>query len=109
LYSKDIPITGVEGLGRPTLLEVEADGQLVPMGMLTESVPAVLSDFEPRELMVYPPGAVELSLPVEIVSDGLSSETTIRVTYMACNETGCKPPVMRKEVRVNIPSADALK
>ena len=28
LYSKDIPITGVDGLGRPTLLELTEDSQL---------------------------------------------------------------------------------
>jgi hypothetical protein len=40
LYSKDIPRTGVDGLGRPTLLELPGNAKMQATGQLTESVAA---------------------------------------------------------------------
>jgi hypothetical protein len=108
LYSKDIPITGVDGLGRPTLLELTTDSQMKATGDLTESVTAKKPDFEPKELLVYPLGAVTLSLPVElpISNDGVEDE--IKITYMACSASQCKPPVEEKIVSIRIPGAEVL-
>lgn len=56
LYSKDLPRTGVDGLGRPTLLELPQSGLLLASGPLMENIRAETPAFEPRDLLVYPPG-----------------------------------------------------
>jgi hypothetical protein len=108
LYSKDIPIDGVNGLGRPTLLELETDGQMKAMGDLAESVKPEEPDFEPRELLVYPVGAVTLRLPVELPPGTSWVNDELKVTYMVCSANQCKPPVVGKIVQVRIPGADAV-
>ena len=37
LYSKDIPLMGANGLGRPTLLELTSDSRMKAIGELVES------------------------------------------------------------------------
>jgi hypothetical protein len=106
MYSKDIPIIGVDGLGRPTLIELTAESQMKSVGGLIESVRAEVPDFEPKELLVYPPGAVTLSLHVELPPGNEWVEDVVKVTYMSCNENGCKAPVVGKLVSVRIPGAD---
>ena len=107
LYSKDIPLTGVDGLGRPTLIELTKESRMKPLGELVESVSAETPNFEPKELLVYPPGAVTLmSLPVQLPSGDGWMEDAIKVTYVACSDGGCKAPVTGKIVEVRIPSAD---
>ena len=108
LYSKDIPSMGVDGLGRPTLLELTANSLLKATGELLESVKAQEPDFEPRELFVYPTGAVTLSLPVGLPPDNEWLDDEISVTYMACSASQCKPPVVAKIVPVRIPGAGTL-
>lgn len=108
LYSKDIPINGLDGLGRPTLLELTENSQITALGGLIESTQAQEPDFEPKELLVYPEGPVTLSLPIELPpgSDWIDDE--IEVTYMACSAYQCKPPVEGKIVAVRIPGAEAF-
>jgi hypothetical protein len=108
VYSKDISIHGVMGLGRPTLLELTEESQITALGKLIESAKAQEPDFEPKELLVYPEGPVTLSLPVELIpgSDWIDDE--IRVTYMACSAYQCKPPVEGKIVPVRIPGAEVF-
>lgn len=105
LYSKDIPITGIDGLGKPTLLELSADSQINAIGDLMESVQTQEPGFEPKELLVYPHGPVTLSLPVELPSGDGWIEEELEITYMACSGSQCKPPVVAKRVLVPIPSA----
>ena len=109
LYSKDIPITGVNGLGRPTLLELTSNSLMKTTGVLSESLSAELPEFEPRELLVYPSGAVTLSLPVELPPGNAWIADEVKVTYMACSASLCKPPVMGKVVPVRVPGADRLR
>ncbi|MFT3893868.1 MAG: hypothetical protein QM730_19740 [Anaerolineales bacterium] len=106
MYSKDIPITGVDGLGRPTLIELTADSQMKITGKLMENIPAEVPNFEPKTLLVYPPGAVTLSLPVELPSGNDWVEDVVKITYMSCSDTGCKPPVIGKLITVRVPGAD---
>ena len=106
MYSKDIPITGVNGLGRPTLIELTANSQMKIVGELVESVPAEIPNFEPQELLVYPPGAVTLSLPVKLPAGNDWVEDVVKITYMSCSDTGCKPPVVGKLVSIRVPGAD---
>lgn len=108
LYSKDIPINGLEGLGRPTLLELTEKSQMTTLGELIESVPAQEPDFEPKELLVYPAGPVTLKLPVKLPPGNDWIDDRIKITYMACSAYQCKPPVEGKIVSVRIPGVDAF-
>ncbi len=103
LYSKDIPRNGVDGLGRPTLLELTQNSQMESAGGLLESSPAQIPEFEPKELLVYPVGMVTLTLPVTLpISEGWVDDE-ISVTFMACSDRGCKPPVENEVITVHIP------
>lgn len=108
LYSKDIPVTGIEGLGRPTLLALTSKSVMKANGVLTESAKAEAPKFEPRELFVYPLGAVTLRLPVELPPGNDWIDDEVQVTYMACSASLCKPPVVGKIVSIRIPGADML-
>jgi len=109
LYSKDIPLNGVEGLGRPTLLELTEYSQIRALGVLTESVKTMEPNFEPKELLVYPSGAVTLSLPVELPAGNTWLDDTVKVTFMACSASTCKPPVTGKIVNIRVPGVDVYK
>jgi hypothetical protein len=108
LYSKDIPLTGVNGLGRPTLLELTSTGLMKPTGELIESVKAQLPDFEPKELLVYPAGEVTLSLPIQLPAGDAWLNDEVKITYMACTDNQCKPPVVGKIVQIRIPGVGVL-
>ena len=107
LYSKNIPKNGVENLGRPTLLELMENSKLKPLGELQESAPAQAADFAPQDLLVYPPGEVTLSLPVALPPGDCWLDESVIVTYMACSDTGCRPPVVGKHIDVHLPCSDA--
>jgi len=109
LYSKDVPRNGVSGLGRPTLLELTAHSHIKSNGELIESVKAEKPDFEPKELLVYPLGTVTLSLPIKLPSGKDWIDEEIKVTYMACSASLCKPPVVGKVVSIRIPGTEAVK
>ena len=108
LYSKDIPMTGINGLGRPTLIEFTSNSLMKSSGGLMESVKATAPEFEPRELLVYPLGPVTLSLLVELPPGTGWVEDELTLTYMACSASLCKPPVVGKIVTVRIPGADTF-
>lgn len=108
LYSKDIPLQGVQGLGRPTLIELTTNSRITALGSLMESVRAQAPDFEPKELLVYPRGKVTLSLPVKLPPGDGWIDDEVKITYMACGAALCKPPVEGKIVPIRIPGADLL-
>ena len=103
LYSKDIPRNGVEGLGRPTLLELTQNSQMKAVGALMENAPAQIPEFEPKDLLVYPAGVVTLTLPVTLPTGEDWVNDEISVTFMACSDSGCKPPVEDEVISVRIP------
>jgi hypothetical protein len=106
LYSKDIPLNGVGGLGRPTLLELSSNSAMRAKGTLIEDVKAIVPPFEPKELLVYPAGTVTLRLPVELPPGNGWIDDEVSVTYMACSASLCKPPVVGKIVSVQISTSD---
>ncbi len=106
LYSKDIPIAGINGLGRPTLIELPKDSHMKAIGGLTESVSAEASGYGPGELLVYPAGPVTLNLPIQLPPGNSWIEDAVKITYMACSAYQCKPPVEGKIVPVRIPGVD---
>jgi hypothetical protein len=108
LYSKDIPLHGVQGLGRPTLLELTTNSRITALGSLMESVKVQAPDFEPKELLVYPTGKVTLSLPIKLPPGDGWIDAEVKITYMACGAALCKPPVEGKIVPIHIPGADLL-
>jgi len=98
LYGKDMPAEGVNGLGRPTRLDL-LGGAIKPAG-------PVFSDLSPHELdglPIYPEGPVTLRQPVELIA-GSDFTAQIELTYMACRTGGeCKIPVERKRVEFKLP------
>jgi hypothetical protein len=109
LYSKDIPLTGINGLGRPTLLELTTMSEMKAIGELTESAKAQEPGFEPKELLVYPLGAVTLSLPIQLPSGNDWKEDEIKITYMTCSDSQCKPPVEGKIILIRVPGTDTIR
>ena len=108
LYSKDIPRNGVDGLGRPTLIELSSESKIQIIGQLLESASPINEQFEALQLPVYPVGAVTLSLPILLPPGADWVDETVIVTFMACGDNGCKPPVMGKIVAIRIPGADLI-
>ncbi len=108
LYSKDIPDEGVNGLGRPTLLELTPNSRLKAIASLAENVKPQTPDFEPKELLVYPEGPVTMELPVRLPAGGEWVQDELSITYMACSANQCKPPVEARIVPVRVPGADAV-
>src|SRR5262249_14653884 len=68
LYSKDLPRTGIDGVGRPTLLELPAQSGLQAAGTVTDSVPANPVKIEglDQPFPIYPDGPVTLRVPVKL-------------------------------------------
>ena len=108
LYSKDIPREGVDGEGRPTLLELTLQSALRATGELKASVEDEVFSTGPEALKVYPSGPVTLRLPVSLPAGRGWYDDQVSVTYMACSQTTCKAPVVGKIVRVLIPRKGQL-
>lgn len=105
LYSKDLSMRGVDGMGRPTLIEI-ADGQ--PISALgppeTESV---ASDKQVLDWVfpLYDAGPVTLRLPIALpAGDGDPVSVTVWLSYMTCDDDTCLRPVEREEVQLALPS-----
>ncbi|MFD3538566.1 hypothetical protein ACFWUQ_03590 [Streptomyces sp. NPDC058662] len=100
LYSKDLPPTGIEGVGRPTTMAVtgalRADGPLEAAAEVrTISVPGVEAP-----VPVYPDGPVTATLPVSADGNG---EATVLIGYASCStEEGCTVPVSDRPVRLRV-------
>jgi hypothetical protein len=106
LYSKDLPLGGIDGIGRPTLLAIRS-GPLTAEGDLSANV----ADYEQKFLAIdktfqlYPEGAVILSQEVKPKNSALAEELVIAVTYMACSSEGyCLPPVVDHLIITQIPN-----
>jgi hypothetical protein len=104
LYSREIPRYGVEGVGRPTLLELPEGSALKANGELTESVAASQPPLDPKGLLVNPVGPVTLSLPVLLPEGNGWIDDKVIVTYMACDGQGCRAPVEQKPIAIKIPT-----
>ena len=106
VYSKDLPRDGVDGLGRPTLLELVPGSQIQAVGPLTESIPADETDLE--GLLTYPAGPVTLRLSVSLPPGNGWVEESVSVTYLTCGNGSCSPPVIGKIVSIRVPGANAI-
>jgi hypothetical protein len=101
LYSSQLPARGVDGVGRPT--KVEVGGALATTGPVTADrdviqlqVPGVS-----RPMPVYPDGAVTLRLPVHRASSGGAASAV--VGYAACSAQTCLPPVAGLRIPLALP------
>ena len=78
------------------------------LGRLAENIPAENFYFEHNEFMVYPLGAVTLSLPIELSPVNTWVTDELKITFMACSSTQCKPPMEGKIVSIRVPGAGIL-
>ncbi|HLY25990.1 MAG TPA: thioredoxin family protein [Aggregatilineales bacterium] len=109
LYDSGLPRTGINGVGRPTLLEIVTTQGIEPSGPLSASV-APLEDrlvgFD-APFTIYPDGPVTLRQPIRISAGKQSATAVLAITYMACSSHGvCLPPVEYHRLAVTIPPAD---
>ncbi|HNB51957.1 MAG TPA: protein-disulfide reductase DsbD family protein [Anaerolineales bacterium] len=104
LYSKDLPRDGLNGLGRPTLLEVISSDGINSVGLLEANQPTLDLYLEILGLTfpVYPEGPVILQLPLEFTNNNHTASLEISVTYMACSDMTCLPPVVDKRFTVQL-------
>ncbi|RSS61522.1 hypothetical protein EF918_31740 [Streptomyces sp. WAC06614] len=102
LYSTDLPVTGVEGVGRPTTVTVTGgltarSGPKVAAEVRMISVPGV-----DAPVPVYPDGPVTATLPVRAQGDG---DATVLLGYASCStQEGCTIPVADRPVRLRVTS-----
>lgn len=99
VYSKDLAPNGVNGIGRPTILEAGQGLQATGTVSANASVIDLKQNGLDVPLPVYPDGPVTLRLPVKALASG---DAEVKVGYMACSESTCLPPV-EKVVPVTIP------
>lgn len=106
LYSKNLPRGGIQGLGRPTLLEVISTDSIQPTGPLSADKGETSEYYEPLNLSlpIYPDGPVSLQLPIQSISADAEITAELSVTYMTCKAGVCLPPVDDKRIAVTIPS-----
>ena len=100
LYSAQLPATGIEGVGRPTRLEV--GGRLVAMAPATadRAVTSLHVAGVDAPVPVYPDGPVTLWVPVQLSGSGPDQ---VWLSYAACSSSTCLPPVTRLPVPLTLP------
>ncbi len=106
LYGKDLPLTGVQGVGRPTRLDLPKQSSIRAVGpAFTDVTPQDLQfDAIGAALPVYPEGPVTIRLPVELSPAQGDFTAQLALSYMACQTNGqCRFPVSNKVVDVHIP------
>jgi len=99
LYSATLPATGIDGVGRPTRLEV--GGRLTATAAATadRDVTTLHIDGVNAPVPVYPDGPVTLRLPVQLSGSGPDQ---VWLSYAACSNTTCLPPVSRLPVTLTL-------
>jgi hypothetical protein len=90
LYSTDLPLGGVNGLGIPTTVTVR--GALRATGSPTTNVRVSNLRIEELgvDLPVYPDGPVIVTVSVRRIGNGRAE---VAVSYAACSAATCLPPV----------------
>jgi hypothetical protein len=104
LYGASLPRRGIEGVGRPTLLELPGDSALQAAGPVEESAAAQLTPIKgfDQPFPIYPEGPVALRLPVKLPTQ--PGEAKVAITYMSCSKEGiCLPPVVNQVLTVTVP------
>jgi hypothetical protein len=102
LYSTRLPENGVRGFGRPTRVKVISSAVIQAAGHVVADRPSSDLAIAGTKVPVYPEGPVSLSTPVRrrTASGGAA---LLSITYMACTERVCFPPVVDRRLSVVIP------
>ena len=77
------------------------------IGGLTASAQDEVSDMGTDALLVYPAGPVTLRLQVILPAGAGWYDDELSITYMACSQTTCRPPMIGKQVVVRLPRSEA--
>jgi hypothetical protein len=103
LYGTELPMTGVDGAGRPTRLDL-VDPDWRASGSLSASASSRLVAYPglSEPLPVFPDGPVTLRLPVErLTPSNGDSLIQVEVTFLACSSSGlCYKPVERHSIAI---------
>jgi hypothetical protein len=94
LYSKDLPVGGVDGVGYATQVSLTTGLRATGPTKADREVESLRVEGVAGELPVYPAGPVTLTLPVD------GTKGTVTVGYAACSDRVCLPPVQRLTVAV---------
>ena len=104
VYGPELPRDGIDGAGRPTLLELPTGSAWSPTGPLAAEPPRTLQSLPSfdQPFPVFPDGPATLRLPVELdASAPPDTELVVSLTYMACSSSGlCLAPVIGRHIRV---------
>jgi hypothetical protein len=104
LYGPELPRNGIDGAGRPTLLELPAASAWSSTGPLAAEPPRTLQSLPSfdQPFPIFPDGPATLRLPVELdASAPVGTDLVVSLTYMACSSSGlCLAPVIGREVSV---------
>lgn len=106
LYGKELPETGIKGIGVPTRLALPSTTALGSAGpVFADATPRdVFNDVLAITLPIYPEGPVTLRLPVEFIDETPGRPTQVALSYMACQTNGsCYPPVRRHLLDITLP------
>jgi hypothetical protein len=98
LYSKDLPMEGIDGTGRPTRLEV-TDGAIQVGTVIADREPHDLKQFD-LTLPVYPEGPVTL---YRLARAKTGANLTLALTYMSCSSELCNAPVEKSPLTITAP------
>lgn len=106
LYSVGLPADGIEGLGRPTRVEVA--GALRSRGPLTAESPVRMLPMQGTDVVfpVYPDGAVTTELPVDV---DFHHAAQVLVSYAACSPQECLMPVSKHPVQLTAANLSAMR
>lgn len=106
LYSVGLPADGIQGLGRPTRVEVA--GALRSRGPLIAEAPVKMLPMEGTDLTfpVYPDGPVTTDLPVAVDEHG---DAKVLVSYAACSPQECLMPVTGHPVEIPAAALAAMR
>ena len=78
------------------------------IGELTASAEAEVSDMGTDALLVYPAGPVTLRLQVSLPPGAGWYDDKVSITYMACSQSTCRPPVIGKQISVRVPGLNNI-
>ncbi|MEY9929210.1 hypothetical protein ABH926_003850 [Catenulispora sp. GP43] len=106
LYSVGLPADGIQGLGRPTRVEVA--GALRSRGPLTAQSPVRMLPMQGTDVSfpVYPDGPVTTELPVDVDSHG---DAKVLVSYAACSPQECLMPVSSHPVELTASALSTMR
>lgn len=99
IYSINLPVHGVDGLGIPTRIAVRGDLTAAGKPTANRAIRLLRVAGLPIAIPVYPNGPVTFTLPVRQTGP---HQAEIIVSYGACSENRCLIPIAGKVIRVNL-------